>query len=159
MYRKGILMKIILVRHGLTEANIKKTYSLQNTKLHESAYKELEKTKILLNDYKIDKVYTSELIRSQETAKFLGYDEFIKDRRLNEMDFGDFKGQSLKFVREKYADFFKEEELNYFDIPYPNGESRVDVIKRTSGFLEEISKEEGNILCFSHGIALSLIHI
>ena len=147
-------MKIIFVRHGLTMANIEKKYSTPETRLEESGLYILDKTKELLKNYDIGQVYTSGLIRSQETAKILGYEDYLVDTRLNEMDFGDFKGKNIYDVREKYKDFFQKEKEFYFDLAYPNGESRRDVINRLSSFLDEKTREDKNILAISHGIAI-----
>ena len=148
-------MKIILVRHGKTQANIEWKYSTDDTVLAKDGLYILDKTKKLLEDYDIDEVYTSALIRSQETAKHLGYTDFIIDKRINEMNFGDFRGQSIDEVRLKQKLFFENERNNYFGIKYPNGESRNEVIRRTSEFLDEISqKDDKTILCISHGIAI-----
>ena len=147
-------MKIIFVRHGQTMSNIEKKYSTPDTKLEKSGLYILDKTKELLENYDIDEVYTSGLIRSQETAKILGFEEFLVDNRLNEMDFGDFKGQNIYDVRDNYKEFFEKEKENYFDQKYPNGESRRDVINRLSSFLDEKSKKDKNILAISHGIAI-----
>lgn len=150
-----VFMKIILVRHGKTQANIDWKYSTDDTVLAKEGLYILDKTKLLLEDYEIDEVYTSALIRSQETAKHLGFTNFTIDKRINEMNFGDFRGQSIDEVRLKQKLFFENERNNYFDIKYPNGESRNEVIKRTSGFLDEISqKDDKTILCISHGIAI-----
>lgn len=148
-------MKIILVRHGKTQANIDWKYSTDDTVLAKDGLYILDKTKKLLEDYDIDEVYTSALIRSQETAKHLGYTNFIIDKRINEMNFGDFRGESIDEVRLKQKLFFENEKNNYFDTKYPNGESRNEVIRRTSKFLDEISqKDDKTILCISHGIAI-----
>lgn len=148
-------MKIILVRHGKTQANIDWKYSTDDTVLAKDGLHILDKTKKLLEDYDIDEVYTSDLIRSQETAKHLGFTNFTIDKRINEMNFGDFRGQSIDEVRLKQKLFFENERNNYFGIKYPNGESRNEVIRRTSEFLDEISKKDDKtILCISHGIAI-----
>lgn len=150
-----VFMKIILVRHGKTQANIDWKYSTDDTVLAKDGLYILDKTKKLLEDYDIDEVYTSALIRSQETAKHLGYANFTIDKRINEMNFGDFRGQSIDEVRLKQKLFFENEKNNYFGIKYPNGESRNEVIRRTSEFLDEISqKDDKTILCISHGIAI-----
>lgn len=150
-----VFMKIILVRHGKTQANIDWKYSTDDTVLAKDGLYILDKTKKLLEDYDIDEVYTSALIRSQETAKHLGYTNFIIDKRINEMNFGDFRGESIDEVRLKQKLFFENEKNNYFDTKYPNGESRNEVIRRTSKFLDEISqKDDKTILCISHGIAI-----
>ena len=147
-------MKIIFVRHGVTKSNIEKKYSTPDTRIDKSGLYILEKTKSLLVNYEINQVYTSNLIRSQETACKLGFKDFKIDQRLNEMDFGDFKGQNIFDVRENHKDFFEREKEFYFDIPYPNGESRQDVINRIRSFLDEKSTEDKNILAISHGIAI-----
>ena len=150
-----VFMKIILVRHGKTQANIDWKYSTDDTVLAKDGLYILDKTKELLKDYEIDEVYTSALIRSQETAKHLGFNNFTVDKRINEMNFGDFRGQSIDEVRLKQKLFFENEKNNYFDTRYPNGESRNEVIKRTSEFLDEMSQKDGKtILCISHGIAI-----
>lgn len=150
-----VFMKIILVRHGKTQANIDWKYSTDDTVLAKDGLYILDKTKKLLEDYDIDEVYTSALIRSQETAKHLGFTNFTIDKRINEMNFGDFRGESIDEVRLKQKLFFENERKNYFGIKYPNGESRNEVIRRTSEFLDEISqKDDKTILCISHGIAI-----
>lgn len=147
-------MRIILVRHGLSEANISRFYSLEDTKLHESGFSVLNNTKRNLKKYDIDQVYVSELKRSQETAQRLGYADYKIDSRINELDFGDFKGQFFDDIRINELDFFKKKEKDFFNMRYPSGESINDVIKRTSEFFEEKSKEDKNILCVSHAIAI-----
>lgn len=147
-------MRIILVRHGLSDANISRFYSLEDTKLHESGFSVLNNTKRNLEKYDIDEVYVSELKRSQETAQRLGYTDFKVDSRINELDFGDFKGKFFDDIRTNELDFFNKKEKDFFNIKYPGGESINDVIKRTSDFFEEKSKEDKNILCVSHAIAI-----
>ena len=147
-------MKIIFLRHGLTESNKELKFSTPKTKLSKKAYIDLDKSKKNLKNYKIDKVFTSKLIRSQETAKYLGFDEFIEDGRLNELDFGDFKGQKVLDTKEKYKDFYENLKNNPYSTKYPNGESVEDLIKRVNDFIKEKSTNDGNILCVSHGIAI-----
>lgn len=147
-------MQIILVRHGLSEANISRFYSLDDTILHESGFSVLNNTRRNLEKYEIDEVYASKLKRSQETAQRLGFSDFKIDGRLNELDFGEFKGKYFDHIRANEKDFFEKQKNDLFNFPYPGGESINDLIKRTSEFLEEKSKENKNILCVSHGIAI-----
>lgn len=154
MINKEDMMKIILVRHGLSEANIGRFYSMNDTILHENGYDVLEKTKKNLEKYTIDHVYTSKLLRSQQTAEKLGFEEYTIDSRLNELDFGNFKGKLFEETRKKEAQFFVEQEKDVFNVRYPGGESRADVIKRTSEFLDELVRKNENALCVSHGIAI-----
>ena len=147
-------MRIILVRHGLSEANISRFYSLDDTILHESGFSVLNNTRRNLEKYEIDEVYASKLKRSQETAQRLGFSDFKIDGRLNELDFGDFKGKYFDQIRSTEIEFFEKQKKDLFNLSYPGGESINDLIKRMSDFLEEKSKEDKNILCVSHGIAI-----
>lgn len=149
-------MKIIFLRHGLTKSNTEKRFSKKETRLSDMAYKDLDKSFENLKDYKIDKVYTSALIRSQETAKYLKFNNFTIDERLNEMDFGDFKGMKVKDCYEKYADFYKKKSENPYTTRYPDGECIKDLIKRLDSFIKEKYQEnkDKTILCVSHGIAI-----
>lgn len=147
-------MRIIFVRHGVTQANIDRTFSKPDTPLAEDGYKVLDRTKKLLDNYQINKVYTSELLRAKQSAEYLGFKEYTVDPRINEIDVGDFKGHSYDFVLNHYGDDLKNIQSQKLSIPYPNGESRLDVIKRVSDFMEERKNETGNILCISHGIAI-----
>lgn len=147
-------MRIILVRHGLSEANISRFYSLDDTILHESGFSVLNNTRRNLEKYEINEVYASKLKRSQETAQRLGFSDFKIDGRLNELDFGNFKGKYFDQIKSTEVDFFEKQKKDLFNFPYPGGESINDLIKRMSEFLEEKSKENKNILCVSHGIAI-----
>lgn len=147
-------MRIILVRHGLSEANISRFYSLDDTILHESGFSVLNNTKRNLEKYEIDEVYASKLKRSQETAQRLGFSDFKIDGRLNELDFGEFKGKYFDQIKSTEIEFFEKQKKDLFNIAYPGGESINDLIKRMSEFLEEKSIENKNILCISHGIAI-----
>lgn len=147
-------MRIIFVRHGITQANIEKKFSKPDTPLAKNGYEILDKTKELLKNYKIKKVFVSEYLRTKESAKYLGYKDYIIDSRINEIDVGDFKGLSYEFVLNNYKDKYKQIKNDFMNQRYPNGESRLDVIKRVSNFLEEIKNEDSDILCISHGIAI-----
>lgn len=147
-------MKIIFLRHGLTDSNKAKRFSTIDTKISNEACKDLDKSKLNLRDYKIDRVYTSKLLRSKETAEYLGFKNYTEDKRLNEMDFGDFKGKIVSDTFEEYKDFYENRKLNPYEIKYPGGESIKDLIKRLNDFIEEKKKTDETILCVSHGIAI-----
>ena len=76
------------------------------------------------------------------------------DRRINEIDMGDFKGHSYDYVLNHYRNDLKNLKHQRLSLAYPNGESRLDVIKRVSDFMDQRQNEQGDILCISHGIAI-----
>ena len=77
--------------------------------------------------YKFDVLFTSDLIRAKETAK-LAFPKFdaIADKRLRECNYGIYDGGDKSNV-------VYEEHVN---VPFPEGESLIDVEKRLRNFLE-----------------------
>ena len=147
-------MKIIFLRHGKTNSNKEKCFSTAKTQIIEEGYEDLDKAKNNLKTYNFKEVYTSKLLRSKQTAEYLGFTSFKEDSRLNEMDFGDFKGKNIEKCLLEYRNLYKKIKEDPFSSKYPNGESRIDVINRLSSFMEEKSKLDYDILCISHGIAI-----
>jgi len=75
-------------------------------------------------------VFCSDLKRASESAEstFGGKFPIIPDKRLREVNYGDFTGTKFSGFRDSLKDFI--------DMPFPNGESYRDVEKRVSEFLE-----------------------
>lgn len=65
------MTKVILVRHGQSEANLNMCFAGQcNPDLTELGYKQAERfSKWVIENYKIDKIYASDLLRAYNTAK------------------------------------------------------------------------------------------
>ena len=146
-------MKIYLVRHGFTQSNRARTEAVDDPKLNKSGFNVLVNTRRTLEKYNIDKVYSSELKDATQTADMLGYHDYITDARLNELDFGDYSGQLLEEIQDHYDGVLDNEE-DVFNLKYPGNESRNDLIKRLSEFLDELVEKDENALCISHGLAI-----
>lgn len=149
-------MKIILVRHALTLSNKNNTISLPTTSIIDEGKIALDRTKEFLKYYKFNKVYTSNYIRTQQTAKYLGYYDFIEDSRIREIDFGDFKGKNIDKIISENSEYFITPPSERLNLKYPNGESRMDVYKRVSSFLDDMEKQNEDVLVISHGIAIRM---
>lgn len=147
-------MRIIFVRHAVTDANKTLTFSTPLTEVSKDGYKVLDISKEKLKKYNIKKVYTSEYVRAQQSARYLGYKDFIVDKRINEIDVGDFRGKKYDYVKNNFSKEYQDISKAPIDFKYLNGESRLDVIKRVQSFMDDVSKEDGDILCVSHGIAI-----
>ena len=146
-------MKIYLVRHGFTQSNRARTEAIDDPKIGKSGFNVLVNTRRVLEKYDYDKVYSSELKDATKTADMLGYHDYIVDKRLNELDFGDYNGQLLEEIQEHY-DGVLESDDDLFNLKYPGNESRNDLIKRMSDFLDELVKKGEDALCISHGLAI-----
>lgn len=135
------MLKIIFTTHATTFDNEAKKASgwydvdlsplgLQRAKERGEYYKNVD----------FDAVYCSDLKRSYKTAEIAFKDrnniKIIKDKRLRECDYGDLTRMSLKLVN--------DEKLKRISVPFPNGESYEDCVKRMKDFLIDILKNYKN---------------
>ena len=110
-----------------------------------------------LKKEKIDLIFSSDLLRTKETAQIVAKALKLKinfDKRLREQNVGIFNSKPL----EKWYSFFKNEKEMFWKRP-PKGENRRDVKKRMLDFLKEIDKKykNRNILIVSHGDPLFIL--
>ncbi len=103
---------------------------------------------------KIDKVYTSPLIRAVQTAgKIAPEAEMTVDERLIEMDYGPYEGMDLRNPPPEVIGFF----MDFVNVPAPEGmEPLPSVVERLGRFLEDIAEEAENcnVLISTHAIAM-----
>lgn len=95
----------------------------------------------LADSYKIEAVWSSDLLRAVETADLIN--EYLKVPRricqgIREISFGDLEGLSDQAIGERFGNFLKERGAMKRDMAYPGGECGADVVKRAVPVLEEI---------------------
>ena len=125
------MIKIIYYVHGTTLDNINKVCSGWNdVDLSERGFEEAKRLGVNAS-YDFDVLFTSDLVRAEETAK-LAFPSFesTSDKRLRECNYGDYDGEDKKLV--VYEKHIIE--------PFPNGESLKDVEARIRDFLKYISE-------------------
>ncbi len=143
-------MKIILIRHGITVTNKTKIYSLDDSPLAEEAYPQLDILKQKLQSYTFKKVYASPFKRAIQTAEYLGLKNITADCRLQEYNFGIFKGLTFAEAEKKYpAETKKWIEHNDNYAP-PLGETSFQHFMRVSEFLNEISNKNEDCIAVTH---------
>ena len=123
--------KIVYYVHGTTYDNAsKKCSGWKQVKLNDLG-KEQAVNLGKNTPYKFDILFTSDLVRAEESAK-LAFPEFnaISDERLRECNYGDFDGKDKSLV--VYEEHIYKE--------FPNGESLKQVEKRVRDFLNFIHK-------------------
>ncbi|OGE32264.1 hypothetical protein A3C59_04645 [Candidatus Daviesbacteria bacterium RIFCSPHIGHO2_02_FULL_36_13] len=83
----------------------------------------------------LDAIFCSDLQRSYKTAEiaFNGKFPVIKDKRLRECDYGDLTQHPSEEVEPL--------KVEHISIPFPNGESYKDCMKRMKEFLDELKKK------------------
>lgn len=159
-YSKNTITKIIFVRHGQSEYNLSETHSseLGKNPITELGKEQAQKATEKLLKQNIDVVFTSPLLRAQQTAEYYCKEsgqEAIIDNRLSEITNGEWEGKSDN------DQSIGESRNEYLNLPEPerykakrggNGESFADLDQRVENFLEEVlEKYKGKtIVCFAH---------
>lgn len=123
--------KLILIRHGSTNWNVKQRYcGFVDIALNNKGRAQARRLHRRLKNETVHKVYSSDRKRAIQTAgiAFKGYDiEEIAD--LREMHFGIFEGLTYKQIMKKFPDTYKKWISNPFKIVIPRGES-LDILKK-----------------------------
>jgi broad specificity phosphatase PhoE len=113
-----------------------------------------------LKDIRIDKVYSSDLIRAYQTAKIIFKNNSIeKLADLREMNFGLFEGLKYQDIVRKYPTLYRDWVDNPEKVRIPAGEGLKDLSKRVKERLSFIlSQYEGKTLAVvTHGGPIRVI--
>ncbi len=132
--------KIHLIRHGLTEGNLKQQYiGSTDLPLAGVGVKELMKLRDELDYPKVDKVYSSPMLRCKQTAAILYPSKDIQlVDNLREIDFGEFEGKTAGELESlpSYADWAAGR-IN----AAPGGEDNTEFTKRLCVGLNQIVRD------------------
>ena len=122
--------KIHLIRHGMTDANIRSVYvgSRTDLPLSPEGVKELSLLRENIEYPTVDAVYTSPMLRCRQTAGVLysGFEPIPVDE-LTEYDFGEFEGKTASALEkdERYINWTSGKLT-----AAPGGEDGTDFVKR-----------------------------
>ncbi|MBO5852689.1 MAG: histidine phosphatase family protein [Clostridia bacterium] len=153
--------KIHLIRHGLTEGNLKQQYiGATDLPLAATGVNELKRLKEETDFPRVDAVYSSPMLRCKQTAAILYPDKDIQTvDNMREIDFGDFEGKTANELEllPSYADWAAGR-IN----AAPNGEDNTDFAKRLCVGLNEIvrdmmSKGAEHAAVIMHGGAIMML--
>ncbi len=157
----------IMMRHGESESNVKNNMHGVVSSRTDNADHLTEKGKEQvyaaaegLKGHKIDYVFVSPFVRTKETLhilkEVLGFkDEQITfDKRLGEVDAGDFEGKPW----DEYRRMFKDERQRFLEAIH-GGESLLDVKNRMGDVIYELEEKykDKKILIISHAASLWLL--
>jgi len=154
-------LKIYLVRHGRTPANIKNQYNgvSNDESLSQEGTEDLKRKKSLYHDMKFDYVYASPMKRVVETVAILFDNPKINELRddLKEMDFGLWSGKNInENVKELAAKGYTWDDF----VDPEGGESYAHLFDRTKAFMDEIQakhQQDETILVASHGMVIAAL--
>ena len=154
-------MRFIFVRHGKTHFNeINLTQGWCDSPLSKVGIKQVEDISKQLEQYQIDKAYTSPLGRAVQTANIILKQQEIKpiyEERFKEVNFGILEGISMELVRKlniESPNWLENLDMDYR--PY-EGEDIHDVILKHHEAFQEIIEDcndNGTVLIVGHGCSL-----
>lgn len=132
-------MKIYFAAHATTKENEAKIASgWSDVELSELGVQQAKQLGETFKDIKLDLACCSDLRRAIDTVKIAFGDKIpvIIDKRLRELNYGDFNGKPSEIVEPM--------KMQHIKIPFPNGESYEQAIERTQEFYQElIAKHPG----------------
>lgn len=149
-------MRIIIIRHGETEENIK-GICMGHTPGHlsEIGIRQVNLLAYRLKDIKISKIYSSDLQRAVDTAqKILKFHLKLKlklDKRLRERFYGNMQGK------------FWSDNFNLNKLPF-GIEDNTEMFHRAKSFMEDVlcENQQDSILIICHGgikkMLLTVLH-
>jgi broad specificity phosphatase PhoE/predicted kinase len=102
-------------------------------------------------------VWTSTLVRTQETAAILGR-EPLQWRALNEIEAGACDGLTYREISERFPEEWRARKSDKLGYRYPQGESYMDVIQRVEPVVLELERQQRPVLIISHQAVLRAIY-
>lgn len=132
-------MKLILVRHTSVHVPPGTCYGQTDVGVADTFEQEAAQTKAtldaLLETDRPDAAFTSPLTRARLLATYCGFADATADRRLLEMNMGDWEMQRYDDIRDPYL---QQWYADYLHLPTPHGESFPMQCKRVATFLDEL---------------------
>lgn len=168
-------MVLIILRHGESEWNKENKFTgWENPSISLKGIVEAENVGKLLSEIKFDSVYTSDLVRTIETANIIlnlnkSKNYFIRyEHALKERDYGDLTGKNKKELEELYGNEQIKIWRRSWNVKPPEGkifkgESLKDVSIRVGNFYDQEIKTQisttNNILIIAHGNSLRALFV
>ncbi|MDD3220957.1 MAG: alpha-ribazole phosphatase [Clostridia bacterium] len=161
-------MAIYFVRHGETDCNVKQVYyGSLDADITDNGRKQAEAVGDMLSEVVFDRVITSALKRTMQTAEGVlsrqnpenpEPSEWQAEAALNEMHFGAWEGLHYTEVREHYPKDYRDMMDDWVHCPPTEGEVFLDFNHRVlEGWKHLDISEEENILFVGHGGTIQCI--
>jgi probable phosphoglycerate mutase len=155
------MTRMCLVRHGQTDWNLEGRYHGQSdVPLNEYGREQARLLAQQLQSRSFAAIYSSDLVRARETAEIISQGMHLMvalDPRLREINQGEWEGQLVEAIKERYVGLWQERKRDPVKVRPPGGETVGEVAKRVTAALDDIAKAypAGPVLICSHGLALA----
>lgn len=152
------MVTFIIIRHGYSKFNKEHRFTGQlDVPLDEIGLTQAQNTaRYILNNFKVDKIYSSDLCRAYDTARpiaeALGL-PIITRRDLREMSVGIWEGRLIEEVKAEYSEAFDLYKSDPGSIEFQGGESYGILTKRVLNALREIANDNDGktVVISTHG--------
>ena len=155
------MVRLILVRHGESIANKEGIYQGQtyDTGLTKRGVKQARASAKTLAKMKIDKIISSPLRRTKDSAEIIGRQlktPVLVEHRIIEISHGEWEGKHKEWVKKSYPDLLETWKEKPTEAQMPNGENMEKVSKRINKFLQAVRKnyDGKNILVVGHDLIM-----
>jgi probable phosphoglycerate mutase len=155
----GNKLTLYLLRHGESFANLTHTFASRklDLPLTEFGIEQVGQISQSMPEIKFTKIYTSPLIRAQQTAQIIGDVCSLKPvviEQLREIDVGVLDGECIEEqeLRAIYDNIISNWDKRENDVGFKDGEAMNDVKKRIDNFLKIIDNTDKKILVVGHGL-------
>ena len=143
-------MEIVLIRHTSVDVPSGTCYGQTDVPLKNTFEQEASQTNGQLQTLApFDAVFTSPLSRCRKLAAFCGYPEAKQDKRLLELNFGDWEMQRFDEINDSRLQLWYDD---YLHVEATNGESFEQQYHRVANFLDELhTLPYQRVAIFAHG--------
>lgn len=142
---------VIMVRHGQSESNVKKTFTGQlNALLTQTGREQALRMAQYLDKYRIDKIYVSSLERAVETAQPIATRQncpMEKRDELMEINSGLWQGLTFTEIAEKYPQTYKVWRENIGLATPDGGETCKQLYDRVTAFFKKVLEAPEETVC------------
>lgn len=144
------MMKVYIVRHTAVDVPRNICYGQTDVPVREDSFVEEAtrvKEKLATLNYEI--AFTSPLTRCVRLATFCGHGDAVRDKRLMELNFGDWEWVFIYDLNNPEVHYWFQHQVEQCT---PNGESFLDMQKRLLNFIDEQKAKGYERIClFAHG--------
>ena len=140
-------MRLILIRHGLTNDNLKRRYSgIRDIGLTRIGQQEAREIRDKIKSLKVNRVFCSDLKRSGQTAEIIFGKScrIIKNPNLREIDFGEWEGLTHSQILKRFPLIYKRWLRDPFSVVIPGGQELCRFIHRIKKELTKIVSSNTN---------------
>ncbi len=152
-----------LIRHAQTTWNLeKKIQGQRDIPLSEDGKVQAGKWAFNLQSLCFDRILASPMLRAKQTSGIIARHTGLSidfEAGLQEQDFGDWEGKTIKFLRHEQPGIIEAQENRGWDFTPPGGESRRMVLDRSLAVIERAARNHPGkrILAVTHNAVMKCL--